>query len=119
MEFSGKKQEALPVNNIKSSVAVLGLFLSTLPLSAAMASDGASLYKERTCIACHGADGKVPVMDEYPILAGQSEVYLVKQMQDIKSGTRTHAHTAPMKNVMHLVSDEEMAVIAKWLSGLE
>jgi len=107
------------MNNIRTSAAVLGLFLSTQLFGSAMASDGASLYKERACIACHGAGGKVPVMDEYPILAGQSDVYLLKQMKDIKSGVRTHAHTAPMKNVMHMVSEEEMAVIAKWLSGLK
>lgn len=107
------------MNNLTTSAAVLGLVLSLPMGNAALASDGASLYVERTCIACHGAEGKAPVMDEYPVLAGQGEVYLLKQMQDIKSGTRDHAHTAAMKNVMHLVSDEEMAVIAKWLAELQ
>ena len=107
------------MNNIQKSAAVLGFCLSMPIYNTVMATDGAFLYKERTCIACHGADGKTPVMDEYPTLAGQGEVYLLKQMKDIKSGARSHAHTAPMKNVMHLVSDEEMAVIAKWLSGIE
>ena len=107
------------MKNMRTSTAILGLVLSTQMGNTAIASEGASLYKERTCIACHGAEGKVPVMDEYPTLAGQNEIYLLKQMKDIKSGARNHAHTAPMKNIMHLVADEEMAIIAKWLSELE
>jgi cytochrome c len=107
------------MNNMQTSATVLGLVLSMQMGNTAMASEGALLYKERTCIACHGAEGKAPVMDEYPTLAGQNEVYLLKQMKDIKSGARNHAHTAPMKNIMHLVADEDMTVIAKWLSELK
>jgi len=107
------------MNNLKTSAAVLGLILSLPMGNAALASDGAELYKERACIACHGAEGKEPAMDVYPVLAGQSEVYLLKQMKDIKSGTRDHAHTIAMKNMMHMVTEEEMAVIAKWLAELQ
>ena len=81
--------------------------------------DAESLYFERTCIACHGKDGKHPAMSEYPIIAGQNEVYLIKQMQDIKTGARANAHSAPMKNGMHLISDEEIEIVAKWLASLE
>ncbi len=82
------------------------------------AADGATLYKEKTCIACHGPEGKTPVMSEYPKVAGQNEAYLLNQMKDIKNGSRNHDHTPAMKNVMHRVSDEEMVIIAKWLAGL-
>ncbi|ODC02100.1 cytochrome C [Candidatus Thiodiazotropha endoloripes] len=97
--------------------ATLFIVLFILPVYA-LAMDAAALYHERTCIACHGADGKQPVMDEYPKLAGQAEAYLLTQMKDIKSGYRTNAHSVAMKNVMHLVSDEEIAVLAKWLASL-
>jgi len=89
-----------------------------LPMQTVLAMDGEELYKERTCIACHGAEGRVPAMDEYPKLAGQPEQYLLAQMQDIKNGTRLNSHSVAMKNVMHLTSDEEMAVIAAWLAKL-
>ena len=82
-----------------------------------LAADGAALYEEKTCIACHGPEGKVPIMSEYPKVAGQNEAYLLNQMKDIKSGVRSHDHTVAMKNAMHLVSEEEMAVIAKWLAA--
>ena len=90
----------------------------SLLAQSALAMDAATLYRERTCIACHGAEGKATVMDEYPKLAGQSETYLLAQMKDIKSGARGNAHSPAMKNVMHLISDKEMATIASWLARL-
>ena len=97
--------------------AFWGIAISLLPLTA-QAMDAAELYKERTCIACHGADGRVPAMDQYPKLAGQPEPYLLGQMKDIKSGARLNSHAVAMQNVMHMISDEEMASIAGWLAGL-
>jgi cytochrome c len=40
-------------------------------------------------------------------------------MLDIKSGARANGQTAAMKGVMHLVSDEELRVIADWLGTLQ
>ncbi|MCU7921659.1 MAG: c-type cytochrome [Candidatus Thiodiazotropha sp. (ex Dulcina madagascariensis)] len=88
-----------------------------LPQSA-QALDAAGLYKERACIACHGVEGRVPVMAEYPKIAGQAAPYILAQMKDIKSGARSNAHAVAMRNVMHLINDEEMAVVAEWLANL-
>jgi len=87
--------------------------------SAALAADGATLYKTKTCVACHGAEGNKPIMPAYPKLAGQNAQYLITQMTDIKSGTRANGQSAAMKGVMHLVSDEEIAAIADYLSSLQ
>jgi len=92
---------------------------STPPAASASSTNGADLYKTKTCIACHGADAKTPIMPTYPKIAGQNEQYVIAQMNDIKSGARSHGQTAAMKGIMHLVSDGEIAAIAKWLSGLE
>jgi cytochrome c len=81
--------------------------------------DGATLYRERTCIACHGPDAKTPILPEYPKLAGQNEAYLLIQMRDIKSGARANGSTPAMRGVMHLVTDEELVVIAAYLATLE
>ncbi|MFQ5415937.1 MAG: c-type cytochrome [Myxococcota bacterium] len=80
--------------------------------------DGATLYQQRTCIACHGPDAKTPILPEYPRLAGQNEAYLLRQMHDIKSGARNNGNTAAMAGVMHLVNDAEMVVLAKYLASL-
>jgi len=104
---------------IREQTALLGAVVFFNTTGSVLAADGAYLYKERTCIACHGPEGKAPVMTEYPLLAGQNADYLLNQMQDIKNGARGNSHTAPMKNVMHLISDKEMAIIAKWLAQIE
>ncbi len=104
---------------VNTLIIIPGLFLCLTAGNSALAMDGATLYKEKTCIACHGPGGNSPAMSEYPKLAGQNEAYLLSQMKDIKNEARSNSHAAPMKNVMHLTSEEEMAVIAKWLAGLK
>lgn len=79
---------------------------------------GAELYKQRTCVACHGADAKTPILPVYPKLAGQNPAYLLQQAMDIKSGARSNGNTAAMKGVMHVVSDDELKIITEWLGTL-
>jgi cytochrome c len=74
---------------------------------------------EKTCIACHGKDAKKPLTPEYPKLAGQNAKYAERQMLDIKSGARANGNSAAMKGVMHLVSDEEIKELAKYLSEIK
>lgn len=89
------------------------------PVASTSSANGANLYKSKTCIACHGADAKTPILSTYPKIAGQNEQYIIAQMNDIKSGARNNGQTSAMKGVMHLLTEKEVAVIAKWLSGLE
>ena len=99
-----------------------GLILATLvaaSFAAPVLADGKALYMEKTCIACHGKDAKKPLTPEYPKLAGQNAKYAEKQMQDIKSGARANGNSAAVKGVMHLVSDEEIKQLAKYLSEIK
>ena len=86
---------------------------------AAFAGDGAKLYVEKTCTACHGKDGKKPLMPDYPKIAGQNLKYIEKQMADIKSGARSNGNSAAMKGVMVIVSDEELKDIAAYVSKMK
>lgn len=81
--------------------------------------DGATLYKSKTCVACHGPEGKKGLLPTYPKLNGQNKDYLVTQMKDIKSGARANGSSAAMKGIMHLVSDAEMETIATWLASVQ
>lgn len=101
-----------------SLLAAALLAASAAPVFAADL-DGAKLFAEKTCNTCHGKDANTPIMAGYPAIGGQSEAYILQQMKDIKGGTRTNGQSAAMKAVMHLVSDDEMAAIAKYVSGLE
>jgi cytochrome c len=82
-------------------------------------ADGATLYKEKTCATCHGADAKTPIAPNYPKLAGQNKDYALQQMKDIKSGARNNGMTVAMKGIMMLVNETEMEAIAEWLESLE
>ncbi|MCK6389471.1 MAG: cytochrome c [Azonexus sp.] len=92
------------------------LALAMLSSAAVAAPDGAKLFAEKTCNACHGPKGDKPLMPNYPKLVGQNAAYAEQQMKDIKSGARNNGQTAAMKGVMHLVNDEEIKAIAEFLS---
>ena len=101
-------------------ISTLFVALSSIALAGpVMAADGAALYAEKTCIACHGKEGKKPLTPEYPKLAGQNAKYSERQMLDIKSGARATGNAAAMKGVMHLVSDDEIKQLADYLSKIK
>lgn len=82
------------------------------------AAEGEALYSEKGCAACHGADGQSPINPGYPKLAGQNRDYLVRQIQDIKSGARDNGLTAQMKPIAQGLTDTEIESIADYLSAL-
>lgn len=65
------------------------------------------------CAACHAADGNstTPVN---PKLAQQHPEYLVKQLQEFKSGKRANA---VMSGMVAALSDDDMRNIAYWLAS--
>ncbi len=108
----------------KLITTVAGISFAAMSLSGIAAEekatlDGATLYKTKTCVACHGADAKTPILPIYPKLVGQNKDYALAQMKDIKSGARNNGQTAAMKGIMGLVNDAEMEAIAEWLSSLK
>ena len=102
---------------MKLKSTLLIALVAALPVSNALALDGAELYQTKTCFSCHGKDAKTPILPIYPKLAGQNAEYAAAQMRDIKSGARANGQSAAMKGVMHLVSDEEIDAIAAWLAS--
>ena len=99
---------------------VMTLLAAALVAAPAIAApDGAALYKDKTCNACHGPTGNKPLMPNCPEVAGQNAAYMEQQMKDIKSGARSNGQSAAMKGVMHLVNDEEIKAIADYLSKLK
>ena len=105
------------MKRILTKPLLLGMISVAIMMPASVvAADGASLFKTKTCTACHGKDGKTPVMPMYPKIAGQNADYAFNQMVDIKSGKRNNGQTAAMKGVMSLVNDDEMRAIANWLA---
>jgi cytochrome c553 len=93
---------------------LIGLGLTLAFTGSALAAD-ASAGKEKTmvCSACHGADGN-SLVPTFPKLAGQNQRYLIKQMNDIKSGARP---VPTMAGQLDAMSDEDIANIAAYYAG--
>ncbi len=82
------------------------------------ALDGARLFEQRACASCHGPAGRAPIAPNYPNLASQSKGYMIKQIQDIRSGERANGLSAVMQGVVSDITDEEIKAIASYLSKL-
>jgi len=67
------------------------------------------------CAACHGADGNSG-SPAYPKLAQQHPDYLVKQLQEFKSGKRANAI---MSGMAAALSDDDMKNVAAWVGSKE
>ncbi len=65
------------------------------------------------CAACHGADGNSGTPAN-PKLSQQHPEYLVKQLQEFKSGKRNNA---VMKGFATALSDDDMKNIAYWVTS--
>ena len=69
--------------------------------------------KSVACGACHGADGN-SAAPAFPKLAGQGQIYLVKQMKDIRDGARP---VPTMAGQLDGKSDQDLADIAAFYAA--
>ena len=69
--------------------------------------------KSVACGACHGADGN-SAAPAFPKLAGQGQIYLVKQMKDIRDGARS---VPTMAGQLDGKSDQDLADIAAFYAA--
>jgi cytochrome c553 len=94
---------------IAATCAVLGSATAAL----AAGDPTAGKAKSTTCAACHNADGNSAVA-QYPKLASQSADYLVKQLQEYKSGARVNAI---MVGMVAPLSPQDMEDLAAYFSS--
>lgn len=102
--------------------AIVAAAAASIQMAAADTTDGRTLYLTRTCVACHGKGG-AKAIQTYPHLAGLPKDYLYEQMKAITSGERVsgpdargYPRTQAMKDVMSVATEDELKVIAAWLS---
>lgn len=119
--------KAVVQNVTEEEFTVLADFIANelgqgVPIGSAVVDEslpGAQLFKTKTCTACHGQDGKTPLLPTYPRIAGNPKDYIVQQMTDIKSGARDNsAAVKGMQGIMHLVTEEEIGQLAEYVSSL-
>jgi len=85
-------------NFMRHYLSPLFLFVNSMTFAAGGSTTGdatAGKNKALICTGCHGTDGN-NTHSEYPVLAGQVESYLLKQLKDFKSGDRIDDHMTSM-----------------------
>jgi cytochrome c553 len=86
--------------------------------AAAPAGDsGAGARKTQMCAGCHGIDGwrtAFPEVYHVPKIGGQHPAYIVKALQEYKSGERSHPS---MRAIAASLSDQDMADLAAYYGG--
>ena len=71
--------------------------------------------KTTQCSVCHGADFRG--LGDVPRLAGRGAEYLIRQLNDIKSGARKGSDVALMKAVVQNLSDEDMVDLVAYMAS--
>jgi cytochrome c553 len=99
---------------MKKTIIILAtVLLASFSSSIIAAGDAeAGQTKSATCMGCHGLAGNSEIAS-FPKLAGQGEAYLLKQLQNFKSGERNNAI---MAGVASLLSEQDMMDLAAYYS---
>lgn len=106
-------------NHLKQWVFACGL----ISLSSGLLADAASLERGKAtammCGACHQVDGNGlnnANSEPWPRIAGLDQHYLIKQLNDFKSGKRVSASMQPFANM--LTTDQQVADVAAYFASL-
>lgn len=109
-----KRIAAKGVAGIATALFITLLALGTGSVVLAQGDAAAGAEKITVCLACHGQDGNMSQIANVPMIGGQSESYLLKQMQEIKSGVRM----APlMTGMLNNLTDQDMANVAAYYAS--
>jgi cytochrome c553 len=92
------------------AIAVAG---TSAGAQAADAAAGKATAKK--CQACHGIDG-ISKQAHVPHIAGESDIYLIKQLKAFRSGERQDPQMTVMAKPL---SDEDIANLAAWYSSIK
>ncbi len=101
------------LTNLIRIVLCLTLLVQMSSLFAADAESGKQ--KAAMCFGCHGQNGQSSSAS-FPILAGQTAPYLVKQLNDFKSGTRSNPM---MQNMASGLSKQDIINLATFFSSVQ
>jgi cytochrome c553 len=103
------------------AASVAALALSSVAFAQSPGATGnpeVGSQKVQMCQGCHGIPGwrtAYPEVYRVPKIAGQHQAYLVKALQQYKSGARTHPS---MRAIASSLSDADMANIAAYYAQL-
>lgn len=70
------------------------------------------------CSACHGPGGAGNPAAAYPALRGQTGAYIVKALNDFRSGTRSNDPNSMMRSLAKRMTDQEIEAVSSYIQGL-
>jgi len=70
------------------------------------------------CLACHGPDGAGNALMKVPALAGQHSAYVVAQLQNYASGSRSTDPNKMMETIAARLTPAEIQAVASYVEGL-
>jgi cytochrome c553 len=75
------------------------------------------LRKTYACATCHGPD--LMGMGDFPGIAGRSPSYMMRQLWDMKVGTRNGLYADIMKPVLEKLTADDMRDIVAYLASVK
>lgn len=97
------------------------LFFGTLTLcvSAQDKARGAQLYQANNCIQCHGDQGQGVFSELGPRIGGQYDWYILKTLNDFKSGARQNPEMMPYIQSLSEQDYRDLSAYVASLSGID
>lgn len=86
-------------------------------LGQAIYRGGVAAKEIAACSACHGPTG-AGVPTQYPRLAGQYAEYIAAQLRAFRAGARANDPNRMMRAIAEKLSDNDIAAVAEYISGL-
>ena len=71
----------------------------------------------KQCLECHGKTGEGKKDKFYPVIAGQHYKYLLRQMTEIRDGTRRNANPDMVK-IIKKYDDKQLVAISAYQSSM-
>ena len=105
----------MPTCRVRVPLSMAFVVASLVPTAASAADAAAGRQKAQMCAVCHGQDGLAKQPDA-PHLAGESAIYLSRQLDAFRTGERKHEQ---MSIIAEGLSDEDIADLAAWYSSLK
>lgn len=72
-----------------------------------------------SCVGCHGLDGSGNSLANYPSLKWQHKEYLITQLKKFKTGDRSNDINGIMRDVVSMMSDDQMNSLATYISFMD
>lgn len=99
--------------------------ISTTAVSQQVADKGHALYNAgdaqrgiTACVACHGPTGNGTELSGFPKISGQNAAYTKLQLEKFRQGQRSNDLNSMMRDIAKQLSDDDIDVLAEYLSGL-